>query len=629
MHFSGRVFGRGFFRRAGGRAAAAAGATTTSCNLVTCEERRRGEVVNWSGTRRSAKDALTIVPDSDKELLRLVDREVRSRKTRNYADGILRPLGACLSPNGAGLIAEEESESGSETVVVRGAMVSCEKLTGVQISKDRRTVTVGAGCTVAEVLDELAKEKLTLSNFSSVTDQTIAGWTQVGAHGTGVFDSTVDEMVVALDIVVPGGAPAPAATGPGRPGSSGPRGGGGPQLLTNVTEASHPSDFHLLKCGLGLFGFVTSLTLQVVPSFSLQESIQVLTRGQVITGHRERLRAHRNVRYHWIPYTEKVVVTVCDEVKTPSVSASRGGDEEDASGNKARRDGSPADEEVDQEEREEADGCTTTSAEVEDESSFAGEREHKLRTGGALDVRNVADINRREADFWERLIRKKGQGGALVRTADSTEILGFQCGGSQHVLETCFRVDEETDSDLRYVLELLDKVERHEIPAPSPIEQRWTKASRSYLSPAHSSRTESALPGTRSADGGPGRGEKMTGDIFTWVGIIMYRVGDELRAAEKEKVEAGAPPEQMKPETEVDPVAEMFTYYAGQHLALSLKFGGIVHWGKIPRHWEKELYPLAKACVAKRFGAELLEMVARKRLEYDPAGVLGPAPWEL
>ena len=57
-------------------------------------------------------------------------------------------------------------------------------------------------------------------------------------------------------------------------------------------------------------------------------------------------------------------------------------------------------------------------------------------------------------------------------------------------------------SDMRYMLRLLDIIEREGIPAPAPIEQRWTAGSSSLLSPARST-TEDAL--------------------FSWVGIIMYR----------------------------------------------------------------------------------------------------------
>ena len=59
-------------------------------------------------------------------------------------------------------------------------------------------------------------------------------------------------------------------------------------------------------------------------------------------------------------------------------------------------------------------------------------------------------------------------------------------------------------ADLQYVEELLSRIERQGIPAPSPIEQRWTSSSRSALSPA--SVTPELPPDT----------------LFSWVGVIMY-----------------------------------------------------------------------------------------------------------
>ena len=57
-------------------------------------------------------------------------------------------------------------------------------------------------------------------------------------------------------------------------------------------------------------------------------------------------------------------------------------------------------------------------------------------------------------------------------------------------------------ADLDYVEELLSRLERQGIPAPSPIEQRWTSASTSALSPASAPNALDTL--------------------FSWVGIIMY-----------------------------------------------------------------------------------------------------------
>ncbi|CAD7961402.1 unnamed protein product [Amoebophrya sp. A120] len=740
------------------------GATTA----VSCEEIRKGEVVNWSGTRKSGKNAETVVVEDTEDLATFMEKrkqELLSQRLyspsyrrshqsgttiTNLADAIprqnfLRPLGACLSPNGAGLIAVEEEEilknikadendftssntnSPSTTTAPAAQMLSCEKLRDIKIDKENMTITVGAGCTVQEVLETLDEQNLTLSNFSSVTDQTIAGWTQVGAHGTGVYDSTVDDMVVGIEVVTPSshgvvkldkkqleGELSKATS------SSNATAGSTTTALSSSSSqlASKLEDFYHLRCGLGLFGVVSSLTLKVVPKFQLKESIYVLTRKEVVNGHRERIRRHRHVRYHWIPWTEDVVVTVCDPVLGNTSSSGS-----NISTARSLEKMQPDSEEDDAE-----------------ESSFAPEREsyltklnEKTNTIGALDTATVKEVNQKEAQFWRNLVQKRGKrfteelksqdvggGGyhfygeplsktsnnrnslslrnrsarsgaqqdalfsdfdprsshfhwnmdtaatirnssssssasrssttsakgantfnckALQRQADSKDILGFQCGGSQHVMEICFKVNDKDfnspmtsfsrpehslDNDLHYMLELLEKVERQEIAAPSPIEQRWTKASKSYLSPCYSEKDS---------------------DIFTWIGVIMYRVtpspdavtatpapaGSESESSSEDhhavKMQSDSSNQETSSRTLAD-IENYFNYYAGQHLALCLRYNGVVHWGKMPRFFEQDLYPLAKACVKKRFGEMNLESVGMVRRKYDPLKMLGMAPWE-
>jgi L-galactono-1,4-lactone dehydrogenase len=106
-------------------------------------------------------------------------------------------------------------------------------------------------------------------------------------------------------------------------------------------------------------------------------------------------------------------------------------------------------------------------------------------------------VNQAEAAFWE------ASGGE--RIDDSTNILGFDCGGEQLVFEVCFPMgtldDSVTGKDLNYVQSLLALVEKAGIPAPSPFEQRWTASSTSPMSPAYSDNPK---------------------EVFSWLGIIMY-----------------------------------------------------------------------------------------------------------
>lgn len=115
-----------------------------------------------------------------------------------------------------------------------------------------------------------------------------------------------------------------------------------------------------------------------------------------------------------------------------------------------------------------------------DELSFTELRD-KLIALDPLNKNHIIKVNQAEAEFW-----KKSEG---YRVGWSDEILGFDCGGQQWVSETCFpagKLAKPSMKDLEYIEELKQVIEKEEIPAPAPIEQRWTSSSRSPLSPASS-----------------------------------------------------------------------------------------------------------------------------------------------
>jgi len=60
--------------------------------------------------------------------------------------------------------------------------------------------------------------------------------------------------------------------------------------------------------------------------------------------------------------------------------------------------------------------------------SFAQLRDRLLDIA-PLDLSLIRRINAAEAEYWK--------GSASSRYADSTEVLGFDCGGEQHVFEVC------------------------------------------------------------------------------------------------------------------------------------------------------------------------------------------------
>ena len=65
------------------------------------------------------------------------------------------------------------------------------------------------------------------------------------------------------------------------------------------------------------------------------------------------------------------------------------------------------------------------------------------------------------------------------------KMLMFDCGGSQLVKEFCFKINTDA-SDLDFVQNIMGLIEENRIPAHSPIEQRFSAASSSFLAPNYS-----------------------------------------------------------------------------------------------------------------------------------------------
>ena len=169
----------------------------------------------------------------------------------------------------------------------------CDRI--VHVDQTKKQITVEAGIVVDDILKELQKYGLTLANFSSIKEQQVGGWTQVGAHGTGARLPTVDEMVISLKVVTP-------------------------NLGTFKLHKDMPSRvdrefFKLFRCGLGSLGIVTELTLQCIDSHWLNEATEVLQVDEISDQHEKLLRNFRHVRYMWIPYTESIVIVKSNPTK--------------------------------------------------------------------------------------------------------------------------------------------------------------------------------------------------------------------------------------------------------------------------------------------------------------------------
>eukprot|EP00892_Ulva_mutabilis_P004800 jgi/Ulvmu1/2692/UM014_0148.1 len=451
------------------------------------------------------------------------EEEVVGLIRRAIAEGwTLRVLGSGISPNALAFSDK--------------CMISMAQMDQVlHVDTDTKQVRVQAGAKVQDVVEALREHGLTLQNYASVRDQQIGGFTQVSAHGTGAELPPVDMQVVSMRVVSPG--------------------------LGQAVELQRDTDaaFEWAKVGLGSMGVVTEVTLQCVQAHRLLEETTIATRSQVERNHAKWLKQNKHLRYMWIPYTDSVIVVKCNPTKqsAPPGPGWFGKTFTDDEKLKPLR-------ELLQSATGAAPAAELSATQLRDE----------LIKENPLDQEWIKQVNRAEAEFWKR--------NSGYRVGWSDEILGFDCGGQQWVLEVAFPTDTNTKCthDLRYMADVLELIEREQIAAPAPIEQRWSASSSAPMSPAHS--------------------EKLT-DVHSWVGIIMY-----------------LPTEDPKTRREI---TEAFEHYA--HLCekeIMPKYGAKWHWAKLEPGEDQERLERVQQYLRQQYDIRRFNHV---RHTLDPQNNLG------
>ncbi|XP_021744521.1 L-galactono-1,4-lactone dehydrogenase, mitochondrial-like [Chenopodium quinoa] len=478
-------------------------------------------VSNWSGTHE-VHTRNFLQPESISDLEKLVN-EAHQKSQK------IRPVGSGLSPNGVGL-----SRAG---MVNLGLM---DKV--IEVDKEKKTVRVEAGIRVQQLVDQIKDFGLTLQNFASIREQQIGGILQVGAHGTGAKLPPIDEQVIAMKLVTP-------AKG-----------------IIELSKEKDPELFYLARVGLGGLGVVVEVTLQCVDRQELVEHTYISNMDEIKKNHKKLLSENKHVKYLYIPYTDSVVVVTCNPVskwRRPKNFKPKYTKDE-------------ALQHVRDLYKNSLENYRVSPAENDpeiNELSFTELRD-RLIALDPVDEEHVIKVNQAEAEFW-----KKSEG---YRVGWSDEILGFDCGGQQWVSETCFpagTLAKPSMKDLEYVEKLKQLIEKEGIPAPSPIEQRWTARSKSPMSPASSSSDD---------------------DIFSWVGIIMYLPTMD--------------PRQRKIITD-----EFFHYRSLTQNQLWDPYSAYEHWAKIEIPKNKEELPDLQARLKKRFPVDAYN---KARKELDPNRIL-------
>jgi xylitol oxidase len=131
-----------------------------------------------------------------------------------------------------------------------GDLISLSRLDRVTaLDRARRTVTIEGGVRYGELGAYLHGQGFALENLASLPHISVAGAVSTATHGSGERNRNLAAAVSAMQIV-----------------------GAGGELIT-VARDTHGDRFRGMVVALGALGIVTSLTLDVVPTFDVRQEV--------------------------------------------------------------------------------------------------------------------------------------------------------------------------------------------------------------------------------------------------------------------------------------------------------------------------------------------------------------------
>jgi xylitol oxidase len=178
---------------------------------------------NWGGNLHYSTDKL-ITPSNVAE----VQQAVKSTPS-------LKALGSRHSFN---TIADSSVEQ-----------LSLKNFSAMSVDPQARTVTVGGGVTYSDLAPYLESHGFALHNLASLPHITVAGACATATHGSGIHNGNLTTAVSAMQIVTADG-----------------------QLLP-LSRAKDGERFLSAAVGLGALGIITSITLDIQPTFQMAQTL--------------------------------------------------------------------------------------------------------------------------------------------------------------------------------------------------------------------------------------------------------------------------------------------------------------------------------------------------------------------
>lgn len=183
------------------------------------------EFTNW-GQNYSSKAAALLEPTSSQQISQIIQRAREKKST-------LRAMGA--------------GHSWSDIVCTKGEIIRIDRMDKViDVDKTRNRIRVQAGIRLKHLTEHADRMGMGLSNLGSISEQSLAGATSTGTHGTGITYGVIASGIKSATLV----------DGRGE---------------IHFLEEDDPR-LNGVRVSLGALGILTEIEFQLEPAFGLQET---------------------------------------------------------------------------------------------------------------------------------------------------------------------------------------------------------------------------------------------------------------------------------------------------------------------------------------------------------------------
>ena len=215
---------------------------------------------NWSGRLKATPARMAFIRhEADAQALAL---KAAAENTS------IRTAGAC--------------HSHSALVEHSGIIADCRGLTGVEsVDTAEGSAWLRGGSRIYSLGRALHEHGLALINQGDIDEQSIAGATATGTHGTGVTLGNLSNAVLAMEL----------ATADGK--------------LTPLSAEQNPELFQAARLHLGAFGIVTRLKLKLMPATVFKEQSWAAPLDSVLEKTPVLIDTNRHFEFFWYPAQDR------------------------------------------------------------------------------------------------------------------------------------------------------------------------------------------------------------------------------------------------------------------------------------------------------------------------------------